>query len=64
AVFYPKMPEPDLTYNCGDHILSFSSFQFVLKNYGENPENYNEELKKLEQLRQVRAFPVPHGDGT
>lgn len=29
------------------------SLQFVLKNYGENPEAYNEELKKLELLRQV-----------
>ncbi|KAL8164686.1 UNVERIFIED_CONTAM: Tyrosine-protein phosphatase non-receptor type 23 [Gekko kuhli] len=34
------------------------SRQFVLKNYGENPENYNEELKKLEQLRQ-NAVNVP-----
>lgn len=32
--------------------------QFVLKNYSENPENYNEELKKLEQLRQS-AVNVP-----
>ncbi|XP_075779125.1 tyrosine-protein phosphatase non-receptor type 23 isoform X3 [Pelodiscus sinensis] len=32
--------------------------KFVLKNYGENPENYNEELKKLEQLRQS-AVSVP-----
>ncbi|KAG8443424.1 hypothetical protein GDO86_012006 [Hymenochirus boettgeri] len=32
--------------------------QFVLKNYGENPENYNEELKKLDQLRQS-AINVP-----
>lgn len=34
-----------------------SSFvpQFILKNYGENPDNYNEQLKKLETLRQVRA---------
>ncbi|XP_048366481.1 LOW QUALITY PROTEIN: tyrosine-protein phosphatase non-receptor type 23 [Sphaerodactylus townsendi] len=32
--------------------------KFVLKNYGENPENYNEELKKLEQLRQ-NAVNVP-----
>ncbi|ETE66383.1 Tyrosine-protein phosphatase non-receptor type 23, partial [Ophiophagus hannah] len=31
---------------------------FVLKNYGENPEDYNEELKKLEQLRQ-NAVNVP-----
>ncbi|XP_053324029.1 tyrosine-protein phosphatase non-receptor type 23 [Spea bombifrons] len=32
--------------------------QFILKNYGENPDNYNEELKKLEQLRQS-AINVP-----
>ncbi|XP_066485009.1 tyrosine-protein phosphatase non-receptor type 23 [Tiliqua scincoides] len=32
--------------------------KFVLKNYGENPENYNEELKKLDQLRQ-NAVNVP-----
>ncbi|EMP29589.1 Tyrosine-protein phosphatase non-receptor type 23 [Chelonia mydas] len=31
---------------------------FVLKNYGENPESYNEELKKLELLRQS-AVSVP-----
>ncbi|KAK9395967.1 tyrosine-protein phosphatase non-receptor type 23 [Crotalus adamanteus] len=29
-----------------------------MKNYGENPEDYNEELKKLEQLRQ-NAVNVP-----
>ncbi|MEE6511741.1 hypothetical protein FKM82_018484 [Ascaphus truei] len=34
---------------------------FVLKNYGENPENYNEELKKLDQLRQAPgAFPIAY----
>lgn len=38
----------------GSHLF-FLPFQFVLKNYGENPENYNEELRKLEVLRQVRA---------
>uniref|UniRef100_A0A3Q3EQC5 Uncharacterized protein n=1 Tax=Labrus bergylta TaxID=56723 RepID=A0A3Q3EQC5_9LABR len=26
------------------------SSQFILKNYGENPDNYNEQLKKLETL--------------
>ncbi|XP_042188445.1 tyrosine-protein phosphatase non-receptor type 23 [Callorhinchus milii] len=26
--------------------------QYILKHYGENPDNYNEELKKLDQLRQ------------
>lgn len=39
-----------------------SPFQFVLKNYGENPENYNEELRKLEVLRQVsqHCWPQHH----
>ncbi|KAK2494498.1 hypothetical protein MC885_017126 [Smutsia gigantea] len=32
--------------------------EFVLKNYGENPEAYNEEMKKLELLRQ-NAVRVP-----
>uniref|UniRef100_A0A670ZMK2 Tyrosine-protein phosphatase non-receptor type 23 n=1 Tax=Pseudonaja textilis TaxID=8673 RepID=A0A670ZMK2_PSETE len=39
-------------------IFLFLPCQFVLKNYGENPEDYNEELKKLEQLRQS-AVNVP-----
>ncbi|ERE75273.1 tyrosine-protein phosphatase non-receptor type 23 [Cricetulus griseus] len=38
---------------CGIFLSSrFPTEQFVLKNYGENPEAYNEELKKLELLRQ------------
>lgn len=37
----------------GSHTPLFP-LQFVLKNYGENPENYNEELRKLELLRQVK----------
>lgn len=28
-------------------------FQYIQINFGENPENYSEALKKLEQLRQV-----------
>uniref|UniRef100_A0A4W3HRK0 Protein tyrosine phosphatase, non-receptor type 23, a n=1 Tax=Callorhinchus milii TaxID=7868 RepID=A0A4W3HRK0_CALMI len=28
------------------------SLGYILKHYGENPDNYNEELKKLDQLRQ------------
>uniref|UniRef100_A0A8C5MWF0 Tyrosine-protein phosphatase non-receptor type 23 n=1 Tax=Leptobrachium leishanense TaxID=445787 RepID=A0A8C5MWF0_9ANUR len=32
--------------------------QFILRHYGENPDNYTEELKKLEQLRQS-AVNVP-----
>lgn len=27
--------------------------QYIHMNYGENPENYSESLKRLEQLRQV-----------
>uniref|UniRef100_A0A452J2S7 Uncharacterized protein n=1 Tax=Gopherus agassizii TaxID=38772 RepID=A0A452J2S7_9SAUR len=37
-------------------LICFFSLQFVLKNYGENPENYNEELKKLEVLRQLHGL--------
>lgn len=41
----------------GQALTPLSSLQFVLKNYGENPENYNEELRKLELLRQVSQAP-------
>ncbi|TSK20078.1 Tyrosine-protein phosphatase non-receptor type 23 [Bagarius yarrelli] len=33
--------------------------RFILKNYGEDPDNYNESLKKLEQLRQVSRRCTP-----
>lgn len=36
----------------GDFHFQSAVKKFVLKNYGENPEAYNEELKKLESLRQ------------
>lgn len=36
----------------GEFQLGPSVRQFILKNYGENPDNYNEQLKKLETLRQ------------
>lgn len=36
----------------GEFQFSPSVRQFILKNYGENPDNYNEQLKKLETLRQ------------
>ncbi|KAG7274849.1 hypothetical protein CRUP_012333 [Coryphaenoides rupestris] len=36
----------------GDFQFSPAVRQFILKNYGENPDNYNEQLKKLETLRQ------------
>jgi len=41
----------------GPALILLFPFQFVLKNYGENPENYNEELRKLELLRQVSRAP-------
>uniref|UniRef100_A0A493SV52 Uncharacterized protein n=1 Tax=Anas platyrhynchos platyrhynchos TaxID=8840 RepID=A0A493SV52_ANAPP len=42
-------------------FFSPSPSKFVLKNYGENPENYNEELRKLEVLRQVSPLPPSQG---
>lgn len=36
----------------GEFQFSPAVRQFILKNYGENPDNYNEQLKKLETLRQ------------
>uniref|UniRef100_A0A8C1N2H7 Tyrosine-protein phosphatase non-receptor type 23 n=1 Tax=Cyprinus carpio TaxID=7962 RepID=A0A8C1N2H7_CYPCA len=36
----------------GEFEFSPTVKQFILKNYGEDPDNYNEQLKKLEQLRQ------------
>uniref|UniRef100_A0A8C0AZK5 Uncharacterized protein n=1 Tax=Buteo japonicus TaxID=224669 RepID=A0A8C0AZK5_9AVES len=44
---------PRLPWRAAGSLTPFFSLQFVLKNYGENPENYNEELRKLELLRQV-----------
>lgn len=54
--------------DCGqlnDALLGFSVCfsivpQFILKNYGENPDNYNEQLKKLETLRQVVHNTTTH----
>ncbi|XP_066546751.1 tyrosine-protein phosphatase non-receptor type 23 isoform X2 [Amia ocellicauda] len=49
----PRMPMIWLDLKeAGDFQFSPSVRQFILKNYGENPDNYNEQLKKLEQLRQ------------
>uniref|UniRef100_A0AAV2MDU0 BRO1 domain-containing protein n=1 Tax=Knipowitschia caucasica TaxID=637954 RepID=A0AAV2MDU0_KNICA len=49
----PRMPMIWLDLKeAGDFQLSPSVKQFILKNYGENPDNYNEQLKKLESLRQ------------
>uniref|UniRef100_A0A8C8SWK5 Tyrosine-protein phosphatase non-receptor type 23 n=1 Tax=Pelusios castaneus TaxID=367368 RepID=A0A8C8SWK5_9SAUR len=55
----PRMPMIWLDLKeAGEFGFQQAVKKFVLKNYGENPENYNEELKKLEQLRQS-AVNVP-----
>ncbi|XP_063308929.1 tyrosine-protein phosphatase non-receptor type 23 [Pelobates fuscus] len=55
----PRMPMIWLDLKeAGEFSFTQAVKQFVLKHYGENPENYNEELKKLEQLRQS-AVNVP-----
>ncbi|XP_008828869.1 tyrosine-protein phosphatase non-receptor type 23 isoform X2 [Nannospalax galili] len=49
----PRMPMIWLDLKeAGDFHFQPAVKKFVLKNYGENPEAYNEELKKLELLRQ------------
>ncbi|KAJ8415654.1 hypothetical protein AAFF_G00402110 [Aldrovandia affinis] len=48
----PRMPMIWLDLKeAGEFQFSPSVKQFILKNYGENPEYYNDQLKKLEQLR-------------
>ncbi|ELR45262.1 Tyrosine-protein phosphatase non-receptor type 23 [Bos mutus] len=55
----PRMPMIWLDLKeAGDFHFQPAAKKFVLKNYGENPEAYNEELKKLELLRQ-NAVRVP-----
>ncbi|XP_063780652.1 tyrosine-protein phosphatase non-receptor type 23 [Pseudophryne corroboree] len=55
----PRMPMIWLDLKeAGEFGFSQAVRQFVLKNYGENPDNYKEELKKLEQLRES-AISVP-----
>ncbi|XP_053456473.1 tyrosine-protein phosphatase non-receptor type 23 isoform X1 [Nycticebus coucang] len=55
----PRMPMIWLDLKeAGDFQFQPAVKKFVLKNYGENPEAYNEELKKLELLRQ-NAVRVP-----
>ncbi|XP_067400604.1 tyrosine-protein phosphatase non-receptor type 23 isoform X2 [Emydura macquarii macquarii] len=55
----PRMPMIWLDLKeAGEFGFNPAVKKFVLKNYGENPENYNEELKKLELLRQ-NAVNVP-----
>uniref|UniRef100_A0A8C5UB15 Uncharacterized protein n=1 Tax=Malurus cyaneus samueli TaxID=2593467 RepID=A0A8C5UB15_9PASS len=54
----PRMPMIWLDLKeAGEFAFNAAVKKFVLKNYGENPENYNEELRKLELLRQVRGDP-------
>ncbi|KAL6109712.1 ptpn23 [Pungitius sinensis] len=49
----PRMPMIWLDLKeAGEFPFSPAVRQFILKNYGENPDNYNEQLKKLETLRQ------------
>ncbi|XP_054484306.2 tyrosine-protein phosphatase non-receptor type 23 [Agelaius phoeniceus] len=55
----PRMPMIWLDLKeAGEFAFNAAVKKFVLKNYGENPENYNEELRKLELLRQS-AVSVP-----
>ncbi|XP_028673299.2 tyrosine-protein phosphatase non-receptor type 23 [Erpetoichthys calabaricus] len=50
----PRMPMIWLDLKeAGDFQFTSPVKQFILKHYGENPDNYNEQLKKLEQLRQA-----------
>uniref|UniRef100_A0A3Q3VRH0 Uncharacterized protein n=1 Tax=Mola mola TaxID=94237 RepID=A0A3Q3VRH0_MOLML len=50
----PRMPMIWLDLKeAGEFQFSSSVRQFILKNYGENPDNYNEQLKKLETLRKM-----------
>ncbi|MFT7816346.1 tyrosine-protein phosphatase non-receptor type 23 [Arapaima gigas] len=50
----PRMPMIWLDLKeAGEFQFGASVKQFILKNYGENPDNYNEQVKKLEQLRQA-----------
>ncbi|KAG9283825.1 tyrosine-protein phosphatase non-receptor type 23 isoform X1 [Astyanax mexicanus] len=49
----PRMPMIWLDLKeAGEFEFGAAVKQFILKNYGEDPDNYNEQLKKLEQLRQ------------
>uniref|UniRef100_A0A8D0FQK0 Uncharacterized protein n=2 Tax=Telluraves TaxID=3073808 RepID=A0A8D0FQK0_STROC len=62
----PRMPMIWLDLKeAGEFAFNAAVKKFVLKNYGENPENYNEELRKLELLRQVSWAPsrIAHGLG-
>ncbi|XP_051520675.1 tyrosine-protein phosphatase non-receptor type 23-like isoform X1 [Myxocyprinus asiaticus] len=52
----PRMPMIWLELKeAGEFQFNFPVRQYIQLNYGENPENYSEALKKLEQLRQTVA---------
>ncbi|XP_067834870.1 tyrosine-protein phosphatase non-receptor type 23 [Heptranchias perlo] len=49
----PRMPMIWLDLKeAGEFPFASTVRQYILKHYGENPDNYSEELKKLDQLRQ------------
>ncbi|XP_078254511.1 tyrosine-protein phosphatase non-receptor type 23 isoform X2 [Rhinoraja longicauda] len=49
----PRMPMIWLDLKeAGDFPFAAAVTQYILKHYGENPDTYSEELKKLDQLRQ------------
>ncbi|MEQ2304813.1 Tyrosine-protein phosphatase non-receptor type 23, partial [Ameca splendens] len=49
----PRMPMIWLDLKeAGEFQFGPSVKQFISKNYGENPDSYNEQIKKLETLRQ------------
>ncbi|XP_067887544.1 tyrosine-protein phosphatase non-receptor type 23 [Heterodontus francisci] len=49
----PRMPMIWLDLKeAGEFPFASAVRQYILKRYGENPDNYSEELKKLDQLRQ------------
>ncbi|XP_041045642.1 tyrosine-protein phosphatase non-receptor type 23 isoform X1 [Carcharodon carcharias] len=49
----PRMPMIWLDLKeAGEFPFASAVRQYILKHYGENPDNYSEELKKLDQLRQ------------
>ncbi|MED6252913.1 Tyrosine-protein phosphatase non-receptor type 23 [Ataeniobius toweri] len=59
----PRMPMIWLDLKeAGEFQFGPSVKQFISKNYGENPDNYNEQIKKLETLRQSTHSPTyaPH----
>uniref|UniRef100_A0A8C1N338 Tyrosine-protein phosphatase non-receptor type 23 n=1 Tax=Cyprinus carpio TaxID=7962 RepID=A0A8C1N338_CYPCA len=53
----PRMPMIWLDLKeAGEFEFSPTVKQFILKNYGEDPDNYNEQLKKLDAVNVTRDF--------